>query len=96
MNRRGLKVAMYPPESSCLDVQAMPLLKPKPITRPTINQLHAKLMNGQDNLFFVVFEDESCLGVVTYKATMSLHPECLQDGNFLVGFYILHPKDYWF
>ena len=27
---------------------------------------------------------------------MAIHPNCLQDGTFLVDIYILHPKDYWF
>ena len=74
----------------------MPALKPKPALRPTINELHAKLINGHDNLFFVAFEDEWRLVGIAYKDTMSLHPDCLQDGKFLVDFYILHPKDYWF
>ena len=85
---------MYPPKPSCLDVQAMPALKPEPIPRPIINQVHAKLMNGQDNLFFIVFKDKLRLIGIAYKDTMSLHPECLQDGKFLVNCYILHPKDY--
>jgi hypothetical protein len=48
-----LEAAMYPPNPSCLNVQAMPTLKPKPVTRPSINELHAKLIHGRNNLFFV-------------------------------------------
>ena len=87
---------MYPPEPSRLDVQAMTALKPEPIPKPTVNQVHARLINGRNNLFFVVFEGEWRLVSVAYKDTMSLHPDCLQDGKFLVDFYILHPKDHWF
>ena len=53
-----LEEAIYPPEPSRLDVQAMTALKPEPIPKPTVNQLHAKLNNGRNNLFFVVFEGE--------------------------------------
>ena len=87
---------MFPPKPLCLDVQAMPALKPKPVLRPTINQLHAKLINGRDNLFFVAFENKWRLVDVAYKDIMSLYPDCLQGGKFLVDFYILHPKDSWF
>ena len=88
--------AIYPPEPSRLDVQAMTTLKPEPIPKPTINQVHARLINGRHNLFFVVFEGEWRPVGVAYKDTMSLHPECLQDCRFLVDFYILHPKYHWF
>ena len=88
------EAAMYPPKPPCLNVQAIQALKPKPVTRLTMNQLHAKLMNGQDNLFFVVFEEEWRPVGVAYKDTMTLHPECLQDDKLLVDVYILHPKDY--
>ena len=53
-----LEAAMFSPEPSCLDIQAMPTMKPKPTVRPTIDQLHAKLINGCDNLFFVAVENE--------------------------------------
>ena len=87
---------MYPPEPSCLDVQDMPTLKPTPALWSIINQLNVNPTNGHDNLFFVVFEDKWPVVGVAYKDTLSLHPDCLQDGKFLVDFYILHPKDYWF
>ena len=52
-----LEAAMNPPEPSCLDIQVMPTLRPRPAKRPTINELHAKakLINGNDNFFFVFF-----------------------------------------
>ena len=87
---------MFPPKPPCLDVQAMPALKPKPVLRPTSKKLHTKLINCRDKLFFVAFENKWCLVGVAYKDTMSLNPNCLQDGKFLVDFYILRPKDYWF
>lgn len=51
-----LAATMFPPIPSCLNVQAMATMKPKPGKRPTINELHAKLINGHDNIFFVAFE----------------------------------------
>ena len=52
---------MFPPEPSCLDVQAVPALKPKPALRPTINQLHAKPINGHDNLFLLPSKTDGAL-----------------------------------
>ena len=90
-----LDAAMFPPEQSCLDIQVMPMLKPKPVQRPTINEFHAKLNNSCDNLFFVAFESEWRLVSVANRDTMSLHVDCLWVGKFLVDLYILLPKDYW-
>ena len=89
-----LDAVMFPPGPSCLDTQAMPTLKPTPAVWPTINQLHSKLINGCDNLFFIAFKNKWRLVGVAYKAIMSLHPDCLQGGTFLVDFYIIHPTDY--
>ena len=91
-----LEASMFPPSPSCLDVQDVPTLKPKPAQQPTINGLHAKLVNGHDNLFFVTFKNEWRLVGVAYRDIMASQPDCLLDGKLLVDFYILHPKDYWF
>ena len=74
----------------------MTALKPDPIPKPTVNQVHTRLINGSNNLLFVVFEGKWRLVGVAYTDTMSIHPACLQDGRFLVDFYILHPKDHLF
>ena len=74
----------------------MPTLKPKPAQQPILNEIHDKLINDCDNLFFVMFENEWRLVSVAYRDTMAIHPNCLQNGKLLVDWYILHPKDYWF
>ena len=85
--RKNLKLPCFPPEPVCLNVQAIPALKPTPALQVTINQFHTKLINGRVNLFFVAFESKWRLVGVTYKDTMSFHPDCIQDGKVLVDFY---------
>ena len=90
-----IEAALLPADPLCLD-KSMPNLKPKHTKRSTVNKLHAQLTLGRNNLFFVTMENEWHLVSVAYKDTMSVHPNCLQDGKFLVDFSILHPKDHWF
>ena len=66
----------------CLDFQAMPTLKSKPVKRHTINELHAKFINGHDNLVFVAFKTQWRLVGVAYKDIISLHLYCLWNGTF--------------
>ena len=66
---------------------------------PKINVLHAYLLHSRDQLFFIYNRvlDTSLyewkLVQIAYEYTMQFHLNCLQDGMFLVDFYIMHPED---
>ena len=66
---------------------------------PTIVELAPKIIASTDKLFFIAFKlgssscREWCLVRVALADSISLYPSALQDGLFLVEFYILHPSD---
>eukprot|EP00956_Cyclotella_meneghiniana_P034898 scaffold109224_cov64-Cyclotella_meneghiniana.AAC.4 len=65
---------------------------------PEISTLAPAIINSQDKLFFISLPistnySEWRLVRVAFADTMSLHPACLQDGKFLVDFYISHTDD---
>ena len=75
---------------------AIPTSKPTP---PTIVELAPKIIASADKLFFIAYKlrSSSCrewrLIRVAFADTISLYPSALQDGQFLVEFYLLHPSD---
>ena len=68
-------------------------------TPPTMAALGAAIHNSADKLFFIAHSVDSTsrrewrLVRVNYSTSISLHPACLQDGRFLVDFYIAHTAD---
>ena len=82
-------------------VFAMAASKPttSALTTPKISELHARLLKSRDCLFFISWTVPSTstqewqLIRVAYSDTMSVHPDCIQDGKFLVDFYVLHHDD---
>ena len=66
---------------------------------PTLPELNALLVMSNDKLFFLAIElphskvKEWQLVRVAYGVTLNVHPECVQDGKYLVGFYTQHPED---
>jgi len=87
---------------------AIPTSEPNP---PTIVELAPKIIASADKLFFIAYKlgSSSChkwrLIRVAFADRISLFPSALQDGLFLVEFYVLHPsavrynatnQRYWF
>jgi hypothetical protein len=68
-------------------------------TIPPLSILTRSNIQSSDKLFFITNsigpnEDRKwCLVQVALQESMSSHPSCLQDGHFLVEFYICHPAD---
>lgn len=69
-------------------------------TVPHISLLVASIIASTDKLFFIAHKigvdgatSEWRLVRVALRDSMAVHPSCLQDGQFLVDFYILHPAD---
>ena len=68
-----------------------------------INSFHASLLHSCDRLFFIAHRvsdtsvNEWQLVQIAYEDTMQFHTNCLQYGNYLVDFYIMHleAKDYY-
>jgi hypothetical protein len=75
---------------------APPTLPPLP---PTITDLAPKIIASADKLFFIVYKigasacQEWHSVQVAFPDSISLYPSALQDGQFLVEFYVLHPSD---
>ena len=79
------------------------LAKSAPLTNsngpPKVNAFHASLLHSCDRIFFIdhrvsdtsVYEWQ--LVQIAHKDTMQFHPNCLQDGNVLVDFYMMHTED---
>ena len=68
-------------------------------TVPTIATLASQITSSKDRLFFIA---HSLLGTdnaewrlvrVMYQDSVALRPSCLQDGRFLVEFYVCHTTD---
>ena len=75
-------------------------LEPAPVTPkvPSIGTLVTSIIKSVDRLFLVADDAdphfiEWRLVRVALDGSMSLHPSCLQDGRFLVEFYIAHTDD---
>jgi hypothetical protein len=69
-----------------------------PPTIPDISTLAASIIASSDKLFLVAFAQspsyrEWRLVRVALADSISLHPACLQDGRFLVEFYVQHDAD---
>ncbi len=66
---------------------------------PSIMLLAPQIIASQDKLFFIAHNigANTCrewrLVRVAFKDSISLYPLSLQDGRFLVEFYVLHPAD---
>jgi hypothetical protein len=95
----------YLADNTIKTLQAMytapPLSSPKYST-PTIPSLIIltwSIIQSSDKLFFIsnsVGSNDACklcLVQVAFQESMSQYPSCLQDGCFLVEFYICHPSD---
>ncbi len=72
---------------------------PSSVTTPTITSLSPRIINSADKLFFIAHKlgtssiREWRLIRVAFSSTMLLYPSALQDGRFLVEFYVAHPND---
>ena len=68
-------------------------------TIPPLPSLITSIVASSDRLFFISFpigrndDREWRLVRVAFDDSCKLSPSCLQDGRFLVDFYILHPSD---
>jgi hypothetical protein len=71
-------------------------------TIPSISTLTTAIIKSSDKLFFIsnpIGTNEAWewrLIKIAFQESMLLYPSCLQDGRFLVEFYICHPSDSWF
>ena len=76
-----------------------PVEAPLPPSVPAIAQLAASILKSKDKLFFIAHSipgstvAEWTLARVALSDSVSQHPSCLQDGRFLVDFYLCHPAD---
>jgi hypothetical protein len=72
--------------------------KPEPLA-PTITTLAPLITSSTDKLFFIAHmigtaeSYEWHLVCVAFQDSVLLYPLCLQDGRFLVKFYMAHPAD---
>ena len=68
-------------------------------TVPSISTLTTAIIKSADKLFFISNRTGTNdarkwrLVRIAFQESMSLYPSCLQDGRFLVEFYICHPAD---
>jgi hypothetical protein len=66
---------------------------------PSITILPPQIIASTDKLFFIAHKigatnfHEWCLLRVAFHDSILLYPSALQDGRFLVKFYVLHPSD---
>ena len=78
---------------------APPQLESNVHVPPSITTLAPKIISRADKLFFIAHKlgassnCEWCLVWVAFTASILLYPSALQDGRFLVEFYIAHPQD---
>ena len=73
-----------------------PTPAPQSSSPPTITELAPHIITSTDKLFFIAYAlgeatREWRLVRVAFNDSISLYPSALQDGRFLVEFYILHP-----
>ncbi|KAL3787769.1 LOW QUALITY PROTEIN: hypothetical protein HJC23_009820, partial [Cyclotella cryptica] len=68
-------------------------------TPPSPSQLAASIIKSTSRLFFISWQLPSVprrewhLVCVDLPSSLSLNPNCLSDGRYLVQFFICHPKD---
>jgi hypothetical protein len=68
-------------------------------TPPSASQLAASIIKSTSRLFFISWQLPSIprrewhLVRVDLPSSLSLNPNCLTDGRYLVQFFICHPKD---
>ncbi|KAL3802962.1 hypothetical protein HJC23_011585, partial [Cyclotella cryptica] len=78
------------PPSDTISFLAMP---------PSPSQLAASIIKSTSRLFFISWQLPSVprrewhLVCVDLPSSLSLNPNCLSDGRYLVQFFICHPKD---
>ncbi len=71
---------------------------PSPATTE-LNILTWSIIQSSNKLFFIlnsISQNEACkwrLVCIAFQESMSAYPSCLQDGHFLLKFYICHPSD---
>jgi hypothetical protein len=76
-----------------------PTMSPHKDTPPTITTLSPLIISSSDKLFFIsskIGTADCCkwqLVRVAFEDSVALYPSCLQDGCFLVDFYMSHPAD---
>jgi hypothetical protein len=92
-------VAFAPPILYTGPTPSPPNLTPSSVTTPTITPLSPRIISSANKLFFIVHKlgmssvREWRLVRIAFSSTMSLYPSTLQDGRFLVKFYVAHPND---
>ncbi len=91
-----------PPFSPQVMYTGPPPSPPKPapqsLSPPTITELAPCIIASTDKLFFIAYaigeaKRKWCLVRVAFNESISLYPSALQDGQFLVEFYVLHPAN---
>ena len=71
----------------------------RPFLVPAVSDLVASIINSSDRLFFIAWaipgsiHREWRLIRVAFSDSVKLYPSCLQDGRFLVEFYVAHHDD---
>jgi hypothetical protein len=74
----------------------------KPPLPPSITSLAPQIIASTDKLFFIAHNigASTCCGwqlvPVAFKDSILLYLPSLQDGQFLVEFYVLHPANVWY
>jgi hypothetical protein len=76
------------------------LLSPLSSIKPSFAHLLRSIISSQHKLFFIKYKSQSDNARIEWKlitinmeASMSKHPQCLQDGHFIADFFIQHPYD---
>jgi len=83
------------PISSCRNATFTSKITPL----PTAAHLASKIVSSKSKLFFISWKAPASsrrewhLVRVNLESSLSLNPECLHNGKFLVEFFICHPKD---
>jgi hypothetical protein len=94
-NCQGVFLGMNMNSSDPAKLLSLQLLQTLTASRP-FSQLVADIIKSDDKLFFISYSPpnqtrcEWRLVQIDFPSTMKLHPSCLQDGKFLVQFYIQH------
>ena len=75
-----------------------PNVSPLTSSVPSITDLSPRIISSTDKLFFIAHTigastREWRLVRVAFQDSISLYPAALQDGRFLVEFYVSHPSD---
>jgi hypothetical protein len=79
-----------------------PLALTDSLLPPSISTLAPQIISSTNRLFFIAHKigAANCskwhLVQVAFHDSISLYPSALQDGRFLVKFYVVHPSDVWY